>query len=213
MKKTMGYTLVASALMFPVMASAATTAELKLIGTITPVACEPVFTGGSTIDYGNILASSLSASEQTRLPDKATSLTVTCDAPVKFGFSLVDERSATAVPELNGTTSPMFGLGAAANGASIGGYWLSISNETADSGAVNRLQSTNGGTTWAAFTGNIYADGSVVGFGDGTAAAPTPHTSVAVDLGVYSFVDKTENLPITDTINIDGLATLEVKYL
>lgn len=208
--------VIVCALLAPVLASAATTADLKLIGTITPAACVPNFTGGSTIDYGNIAATSLGATAQTTLPDKTTKLTVTCDAPVKFAFAVLDERSASAVTTLTtvpGSNPQKFGLGTADDGSKIGAYSMIISNETAGSGVARRLESTDSGTTWTPFSG-IIREGSIIGFGNSaTATAPGAHTSIAVDLMVGAAIDKSSNLPITNEIKIDGLATFEVKYL
>lgn len=215
--KTLVFAVFSSVLMVPVLASAATTADLKLIGTIVPAACAPNFTGGSTIDYGNIPAGTLNATAQTTLPEKTTKLTVTCDAPVKFAFSFVDDRSATVVTSL--TTIPgalneaKMGLGAADNGAKIGAYSLEISNEAADTGTTRRLRSADAGATWVAFGGQLIPT-YLYGFGDSaTAAAPSAHKSISVDVRVVAAVDKTSNLPITNQIKIDGLSTFEVKYL
>lgn len=217
MKKFVTLGVVASALMVPMMASAATTADLKLIGTITPAACVPNFTGGATIDYGNIPASTLNATAQTLLPEKTTKLSVDCNAPVKFAFGLVDDRNATALTTLDTITgypaTAKFGLGAADNGAKIGAYSLQISNETADTGATRRLASADSGSTWAPFGGGLTTT-SIVGFGNSaTATVPSAHKSITVDLRVVAAVDKTANLPITNEIKIDGLSTFEVKYL
>lgn len=216
-KKLMVMSLLASALTVPVLATAATTADLKLIGTIVPAACAPNFTGGSTIDYGNIPAGTLNATAQTMLPEKTTKLTVTCDAPVKFAFSFIDDRSATVVTSLTTISGAVneakMGLGAADNGAKIGAYSLEISNEVADTGTTRRLRSSDAGTTWAAF-GGVMVPTYLYGFGDSaTAAAPSAHKSVSVDVRVVAAVDKASNLPITNQIKIDGLSTFEVKYL
>lgn len=217
MKKMMVMSVLATALTVPVLANAATTADLKLIGTIVPAACAPNFTGGATIDYGSIPAGTLNAASQTLLPEKTTKLTVTCDAPVKFAFSLVDERAASAVTTLDTIggydATNKFGLGTADNGAKIGTYSLQISNETADTGTTRRLTSTNSGTSWAVFGGAL-ANNNLVGFGgSATGTLPTAHKSISVDLRVVAAIDKTANLPITNEIKIDGLTTFEVKYL
>lgn len=217
MKKLMKLGVITSALMVPVLASAATTADLKLIGTITPAACTPNFTGGATIDYGNIPVGTLNATAQTLLPEKTTKLNVTCNAPVKFAFGLVDERSASAVTTLTTIggydATNKFGLGTADNGAKIGTYSLQISNETADTGTTRRLTSTNNGTSWANFGGAL-ANNSLVAFGNSaTATAPSAHKSIDVDVRVVTAIDKTDNLPIATEIKIDGLTTFEVKYL
>ena len=217
MKKFMTVSVIASTLMVPVLASAATTAELKLIGTITPAACVPNFTGGATIDYGNIPASTLNTTAQTMLPEKTTKLTVSCNAPVKFALAATDERSASAVTTLetipNVEAASKFGLGAASNNAKIGAYSLQISNETADSGVTRRLRSLDSGATWVPFGGAMRNDG-IIGFGNSaTATVPSAHTSIGVDVRVVAAVDKAENLPIASEIDIDGLTTIEVKYL
>ena len=157
MKKIYALSFAASALLAPIFASAATTAELKLIGTIIPAACAPNFVGGSTIDYGNIPVGALNVTEQTMLPEKHTSLSVTCDAPVKFALITKDERSATVVSTLATIdgygASAKYGLGTAKNGAKIGAYSLKIDDETSSTGSTFRVVSSDGGNTWVRFGG------------------------------------------------------------
>lgn len=217
MKKLISFSVVTCAMLAPVMANAAVTADLKLIGKIVPAACAPVFTGGATIDYGNIAASTLSPTEQTLLPEKTTKISVTCAAPVKFAIGLTDERRASAVTTLNTiaayTADMKFGLGTAGNGAKIGAYSLQISNEVPDTGTTQRLFSDNGGSTWSVFGGAL-AVNRIIGFASSsTATAPGAHTSITFDVRVVAALDKTANLPITSQLNIDGLSTFEVKYL
>lgn len=216
MKKLMTLGFMASALMVPVLANAAT-ADLKLIGTITPAACVPNFTGGATIDYGNIPASTLNSAAQTLLPEKTTKFAVTCNAPVKFAIALTDGRSASALTTLDTiatyTPDQKFGLGTASNGAKIGAYSLQMSNEVPDSGTARRLMSTNDGATWADFGGGIRT-GVLIGFtAVGTSLTPAAYKSMIVDVRVVAAIDKSSNLPITNDIKIDGLSTIEVKYL
>ena len=218
MKKIYALSFAASALLTPIFASAATTAELKLIGTIIPAACAPNFVGGSTIDYGNIPVGALNVTEQTMLPEKHTSLSVTCDAPVKFALSASDERSATVVSTLatidGYTASAKYGLGTAENGAKIGAYSLQIDNETSGTGSTFRVTSSDGGNTWVRFGGGLSSDGAkLIGFSNGQNNAPAAHKSVTMDMRIVAAIDKAENLPVTDEINIDGLATIEVVYL
>lgn len=217
MKKIYALGFAASALLTPIFASAATTAELKLIGTIIPAACAPNFVGGSTIDYGNIPAGTLNVAEQTMLPEKHTTLSVTCDAPVKFALRTFDERSATVVSTLttidNYSASAKYGLGTAENGAKIGAYSLKIDNETSGTGSTFRVTSSDG-NTWVRFGGGLSGNGtSLIGFSDGQNNAPAAHKSVTMDMKIVAAIDKAENLPVTDEINIDGLATIEVVYL
>lgn len=208
MKKFMTASIIASALMTPVLANAATTADLKLIGTIVPTSCTPNFNGGASIDYGNIPASTLNATTTTKLPDKTTTFTVTCNAPVKFALGLTDERASSLVSGIGD-----FGLGVAINNEKIGGYYLTLSNPVPDKGATSMLYSDNNGISWGGSAGDM-SPSLLMAFNAGdTSKAPTPHTSITASIIVKASIDKGVNLPLADQINIDGLSTIEVKYL
>lgn len=217
MKKIFIASALSVATLVPAVSHAAT-AELRLIGTITPAACVPNFTGGATIDYGNIPAASLNRTAQTTLPSKVTALNITCDSPTTFYLRGADERAATLVSELNvGNNYPLntkFGLGATESGVNIGAYSLRIANETSDSGETRRLLSTDGGNYFGIFGGAVGSDGGrLIAFGDSaTSMRPAPHTSVDMDVVVTAAIDVATNLPLQDEIYIDGLATIEVIY-
>jgi len=208
MKKLMTASVIASALMAPVLVHAATTADLKLIGTIVPTSCTPNFVGGSTIDYGNIAASALNSTAVTALPDKTTSLTITCSAPVKFALGVTDERAASLV-----AAAGKFGLGVATNNAKIGGYNIYLSNAIPDTGTTGILYSSNSGSSWGASAGDMGPILLMAFNAGGTSIVPAPHQSITADVKFKAVIDKSANLPITSQINIDGLATIEVKYL
>lgn len=217
MKKLVALSVL-SATMLSSMTAHAATAELKLIGTITPAACVPNFTGGATINYGNIPASSLNQSAQTNLPNKTTVLTVACDAPIKFALKAVDERAATLIPEINLPAAPnpvyMFGLGAASNGAKIGAYGVQMSNVTTDAGTTRTMRSLDGGANWYFNGGAFGSDGRLIAFSDVSGSMlPAAHSSLTADITIVAAVDRASNLPLTSEIAIDGLTTIEVVYL
>lgn len=217
MKKVIGLGIMTAALMAPLLTSAATTADLKLIGTIFPASCAPDFVGGATIDYGNIPASTLNATAQTNLPNKTTKLQVTCTAPIKFAFGFVDERAASTITSLTtisgAANEAKMGLGLAGNGTKIGAYSFQISNETADSGATQRLRSSDGGASWVVFGGTLIPS-YLYGFSNSASSTvPSAHTSITVDVLVVAAIDKSVNLPLATQMSIDGLSTFEVKYL
>jgi hypothetical protein len=116
--------------------------------------CLPDAYGGSTIDYGNIPASSLNTNSGAQLPTKHTSLSIVCDSPVKFGFTNIDERPGTAVIGI-GDIPPIenasWGLGSAVNGAKIGAYNMFTTTATSDSGSTQILRSVDGGNTYNNF--------------------------------------------------------------
>ncbi|KMM80573.1 DUF1120 domain-containing protein [Pseudomonas deceptionensis] len=219
MKKLIAVSAVTSALMVPMFASAATTAELKLIGTITPAACVPNFTGGSTIDYGTIPANTLNVAVQTNLPEKNTTLAVVCESAVKFAIRRTDDRSASKASGVaiagRGETY-MSGLGDAENGAKIGAYTLRVSNEVSDTGTVSRLFSQDEGAVWfkSAAANSYLANGDILGFGvDTSSDTPSAHKSITVDLKVNASIAPANTLPLNDEIKIDGLGSFEVVYL
>jgi hypothetical protein len=218
MKKLLALSVLSVSMLSSVVAHAAT-AELKLVGTITPSACVPNFTGGSTINYGNIPAGSLNANAQTSLPLAATKLSVVCDAPVKFAIKPFDERNATVatgvVPSAGVGVANNFGLGSAPDGANIGAYTLQLTGETSDVGTTRRLSSGNAGATWALFGGYLSGSGNtLVAFSNGSNnSVPAAHTTVTADISISAAIDKSVNLPMADEIPIDGLATFEIVYL
>ncbi len=217
MKRLIALSVLSASMLSSVAAHAAATAELKLIGTITPSACVPNFTGGATINYGNIPASTLNTDTQTTLPPKATVLNITCDAPVKFALKATDERASSAN---TGISLPIvsdvqkFGLGHAPGNINIGAYSVQLTNVTSDTGPVRVVRSQDGGATWEWVQGFMSNDSILTSFGDSTTNnAPVAHSSITADIAVVAAVDKASNLPLADEIPIDGLATLEVVYL
>ena len=217
MKKITSFALITSALMAPVLVSAATTAELKLTGRIIPAACIPNFVGGSTIDYGTIHVSTLNVTSQTMLPQKNTRMTITCEVPVKFALAGIDERAGTSEDTLTTVVGYgrgyKFGLGVASNGAKIGAYSLDMKNITADEGQTRSGVSSDGGVNWNTSV-PAFSHGNIIGFSDSLKSQlPTAHKYISFDLNVVAAVVKSENLPIADEIQIDGLTTVEVKYL
>ncbi|WP_157755060.1 DUF1120 domain-containing protein [Variovorax boronicumulans] len=208
----------AAAVMFVPGQASADSAELRIAGIIVPAACTPVFTGGGVVDYGNIPSGSLNPTAQTTLADKSTQLTLTCDAPVLFGFKVIDERAATAVAALETipgyATNAKFGLGAV-DGKNIGAYSLQITKETADQGSTKHINSVDGGATWSDFAGGMTGDGgTLVAFAaSATGTVPGAHTAITADIRVVTAIDKGSNLPLTQQIPLDGLSTFELVYL
>lgn len=208
----------AAVVIAPVPASAES-AELRITGTIVPAACTPAFAGGGVVDYGTIPASSLNQAAQTTLAEKTIQLTMTCDAPVRFGFKVIDERAASAVTSLEtiqGATPNMkFGLGTS-DGKNIGAYSLQVMRETVNGGGFSlSLESGDGGISWGFLNKRgLWGDGSrLVSFSNTSSNSPGANTSVTADIRVTTAIDKGSNLPLTHAIPLDGLSTFELIYL
>jgi len=208
----------AAVVIAPVPASAES-AELRITGTIVPAACTPAFAGGGVVDYGTIPASSLNPTAQTTLAEKSIQLTMTCDAPVRFGFKVIDERAASAVTSLEtiqGATPNMkFGLGTS-DGKNIGAYSLQVVRQNANGGGFSlALESGDGGVSWGFLNQRgLWGDGSrLVSFSNTTSNTPGANTSVTADIRVTTAIDQGSNLPLTHAIPLDGLSTFELVYL
>lgn len=191
-------------------------ADLKVIGTIVPAACAPTFTGGDTIDFGNIPAGTLNVSTPTTLPVKSTTITVLCDAPTRFALTAVDNKATTIVPGINpiagGSDAQSFGLGAV-GGTNVGVYALQISTTTADGTPAQRIRSLDAGATWGVYGGLVTVRTGLLSIALTGTTVPALMTTGTMDIKVTAVVDKATNLPLANDVPLDGSATFEVTYL
>ncbi|TSD60058.1 DUF1120 domain-containing protein [Variovorax sp. KBS0712] len=209
-----------AAVMFVPGQASADSAELRIAGTITPSPCTPVFTGGGVVDYGKIPASSLNPTAQTTLAEKTIQLSITCGAPLRFGFKVIDERAASAVTSLEtipGATPNMkFGLGTS-DGKKIGAYSLQVTGQTANGGGYAAvLVSRTSGHDWNFLVnqeGLSSAEGRLISFSSTPINWPSANESVTADIRVTTAIDQGSNLPLTHAIPLDGLSTFELIYL
>ena len=199
-------------------AIAAPTAELKVTGVIKPPACLPTFSGSGVVDYGTIPASSLTAGQYKTLDKKQVSFQVSCDAAVKVGFTLADNRSSSRVTgivagvSVNSDERFNFGLGTVA-GKNVGGYALTLDTTltTADGVAVDNIYTTDNGNSWSAAGG--LDNSGLFSFSTKGANQPVAAKQINATINVQAVLNKPENLPLTQDVPLDGSATIEVKYL
>jgi Protein of unknown function (DUF1120) len=209
-------------------ASFAQTAELKVIGVITPSACTPVFTGGATIDLGKISAKSLNPTDFTYAAQGSTTLTITCDAPTRVAITTIDDRTAAGKPvgigafvsaaigstAINDAQTSAFTL---VNGKQVGGYAARFAPglATGDGAAVDTIASTNG-AAWALSTSGIVAQNNQrrhTWAVPGT-LVPTAHTVIVQPITVDAVINKVANMPaLTNDVPLDGQMTFSVVYL
>ncbi|MCS4265564.1 MULTISPECIES: DUF1120 domain-containing protein [Serratia] len=233
MKKTLLATLLAAGAVFCASSAfAADSVDLKVIGTITPVACIPTLSGGGTVDYGTIKADTLKADDYTVLPLKSLDFSITCDGRTKVALQAINGRIGSGPGEYNAVTGvsitpvpfPGFikendgvvGLGLD-GGAKIGAYGIAINRITADGVAVDAIEWTNAGSTaWIkSIAGEIYntAPGRQFSWAAAGTLIPVTFKNMAAKLDVQAYINKTSELDITKPIKLDGLTTLELIYL
>jgi type 1 fimbria pilin len=200
------------------------TADVKVIGTITPDSCGITITNSGVFDYGSIAASSLSNTSVNDLGTKDETMTIDCgNAATKVAVNTIDNRSGTAdisVVADTGAASAnyLFGLGTA-SGVKLGGYKLSLvsSSIQADGNPVDEIYSGNNGLNWTQVTDTQLrtTPGQIVSVMDpaGGTVTPIAFKLLTADLQVHAAVVSTSTLPITNNIPLNGDATLSLVYL
>ena len=193
-------------------AQAADTAELKVKGVIRPGACTPSFTGGGVVDYGTIPAKSLNATTGTQLPAKTIPFAITCDAPTRIALRTIDNRASSVITGLT-PVGGAYGLGAY-QGKNIGAYNIMVTpgTFTADGNQADVIYETAAGGVWnKSTTGNLgYTRQS---FAPVNTTVPGAYMTVTGVFTVQAAITKGSDLPLTETIPLDGSATIEVQYL
>ncbi|AUZ44935.1 DUF1120 domain-containing protein [Pseudomonas orientalis] len=205
--KTCLTTLAASVLLLSsANAFAASSVDLTVKGLIVPSACTPSLSAGGVIDHGKISAKDLNPDKNTIIGNHTLSMAVNCDAPIQFAVHSIDNRAASG-------SSLSYGLGFINETQRLGGYSLTLVSPVAEDGVVVQpIASGDQGNTW--YREKFWDPGlymSVASMEDDS--QPLAVKDLRVDLQVQTFVFRADGLDLSNEVNIDGSATLEVKYL
>lgn len=194
----------------------ASTADFRIIGTFLPGSCLPTFAASGVVDYGNIATSDLNPTTPTPLGTRSIAYTISCDAPIEIATTLTDNRQGSA----SDVAATHYGLGRKGT-VNTGFYTVAQLPGSASAGDTNGTAIVDlierDGTTgaWSAVTTGFQA-------GDGTrqqAYAPTgtltpgAFQEYAGALQVSASIARADSLDLATEIALDGLATLEVRYL
>lgn len=206
-------------------AVAGPTSELKVTGVIKPVACTPTIgAGNAIIDYGNITRAQLTRGGYTKLTTQEVDFSINCDGAVKMAVKATDNRASS---KLNGLASQvsatagenaMFGLGAAGT-TQVGAFHFSMKQGSfngKNAGGTNETLDTIGSTdkvSWTKTTSGGMSTDRVLSWAPTSSTTPGAYSSVTGKLSVVAVINKPEELPATQDINLDGSATIEVIYL
>ncbi|MBC3777542.1 DUF1120 domain-containing protein [Pseudomonas sp. SWRI99] len=220
MRKTFRAIAVASALI-PTLAMA-DSADLSITGTIIPTSCIPGFSGGNTVELGNIPASSLNRDRQTELQNHNITLSVNCSANAPMAIKVHDNQASTQLPGIvvDGTDWAMYiyGIGEVA-GAKIGGYGLRFGTPTVDGQPSMVMYKQGGMDNWtspetAKLVGKNAEGGNLrYSWGASLAAGPTPGVVHIFPMTLVPVIGPAQDLPITSEIALNGSATFELLYL
>lgn len=194
-------------------------ADVRVKGTIAPASCSFTITS-STFDYGRIQRNSLSSTQYTKLERKSTPFAVKCDAPTLVSIKTQDNRASSKVPGMmqavfNSTYIDVFnyGLGASSGNEKIGGYVMLMGNTVADGKAVRVNGSSNNGVTWTVGDGALAQPPHLTSWASSVSTAPVKLSTVTGNLMVQAVINKTSAFAVGSGINLDGHATLELRYL
>lgn len=192
---------------------AASSVDLSVVGKITPAACTPLLSNGGMVDHGKISAQDLHPYLETKLPDSSLQVSVTCDAPTLIAIKSTDNRPGTSSGN-NGSTA-VFGLGLASDNTKIGWYVLNMAEVSADDVPGTPIESANGNMWLEASGSTAWQPGFLRSIKDPGNPTPTPlaMTTFKGVLEMATTLTNKRNLPITEEIQIDGSATLDVVYL
>ncbi|MCM7512005.1 DUF1120 domain-containing protein [Enterobacter hormaechei] len=199
------------------------TAVLKVHGTLTNAACSPSIGNGGVIDYGFIRLGDLSATENNKIGMKQVPVTITCTAPTKVGFTILDNRadSNAQLPlDIGGNQNQSakyytYGVGTTTEGVKIGNYGMWMTDVTADGNTVDPVSNNH---DWEASKWHKTGIPRSDAFTTTSFAATGTEAPIAITTANFNFVTNltirdTAALAITDDTPLDGQATMTLVYL
>lgn len=217
MKKILGLTAVS---VLALACANVQAADLQVTGSIVPGSCSlniPTL----SVDYGRISAKNLSPVDYTKLDKLNTAFNITCDGPTLVGLTANDNRAASNKYEAMEVIDPSlvnprlsFGMGTDADGGKIGSYSLKVRNYSVD-GGTNFKTVANAGGSW--FTANDVMRSmphfTLSWTSNNGDYNPYLLTMVSGELEIEAAINNTTELVVRDELQIDGSATLELKYI
>ena len=210
-------------------AQAADSFNINVTGVISPAACQANITGGETIDYGTIPANTLSADEEVVLEKKSTGFTITCDAPAKLGFRVIDNRAGSSYTPTKGfsvlgtmvspVANPLSGLGSDISGNKIGGWFNELTSITTDtSTAVSTIMSRDSGANWnnspkLNLVPSISESDLLYSVAKSGELTPVAFSTLNASLSVQAVIAPASTLDLSQPVTLDGSVTVEMVYL
>ncbi|MEG1124836.1 MAG: DUF1120 domain-containing protein [Citrobacter sp.] len=214
MKKT----LIAAALMVCAgSAFADPTAVLQVQGKLTNASCTPELSNGGEVDYGYIHLTTLSPTAVNLIGKRSLDLTINCTVATKVAWTANDNRSdsnAKVKVDYVAEDYYQFGVGKTDAGVNIGDYTLMIESDSVVDGATVRTIGRNAsGDNWKKMSG-LRSDGvTSLTVANAGSVEPLAFRTATIPLTTTLAIQATDTLAITDDTNIDGQATITLRYL
>lgn len=175
------------------------------------------------------MLSDLSATDTNQLGNKDLTLSISCTAPTKVAWTIIDDRADSAQTDIQiknagwnnstawGSTS-LFGVGKTAGGVNLGAYAIAMHTTSFEADGNNATALLQGiGQDWWAYTITEIVQSSEYNYTVGPAGSgslyPEAFTTATFPLRVSLAIQGTDTLAITDDTPIDGQATISLVYL
>lgn len=218
-KKIAPAAAMAASLFASVHAFAASSADISVVGTIEPAACDIVLTARD-IGLGSIKPSQLVADAVSEHGSKFSALAVTCGAATRFALQAVDANAGTAYD----TSPTSFGLGMSPSDEKIGYFTLRFRGDSLSGNGANVVGLVSSDqTTWSPAPTSpgdggqegpaLYSDSQYLAFGEAGSNAVKSLTTFGGTLDVRTFIAPSNELTLGSGLTIAGAATIEVVYL
>lgn len=201
-------------------------------GKLVMSACTPSLvgaSGGGVIDYGPYTLADLSSTAVNQLGKKNIDLNITCPVATKVSWEPADNKSSTKpnIPVEDGnylddTMSAggnLFGVGNTSGGVKIGNYslYIDVDNVTANGSSAAALTRDESVGTWArsldGATTSLSRQDREFTVGKIGNSVPIGITTATFPLVTVLAIQDTTTLNITDDTDLDGQATITLRYL
>ncbi|MCU1760541.1 DUF1120 domain-containing protein [Pseudomonas sp. 14P_8.1_Bac3] len=187
-------------------ALAASSTDLSVTGKIIPSACTPTLSNGGVVEYGKISSKDLNQTTGTYLEKRTVMLTVNCDGLTRFALEGIDNRVGSS------TLAVAFGLGKIDGTQNLGHFMVSMMSAVADGVSVLPVKSKDGQTGWEGHV--FWMPGDFASVADRSdPSQPILVQDVTMELDIAPFIARADGLDLTNEVQIDGSATLEMNYL
>ncbi len=191
--------------------ASAQSADVSIAGKIFPGACVVQLGGGGIADLGDIRVETLDQDKITLLEPAAFPLNIDCQSAVRFALLGRDNTETS-------TAIGSYGLGLTPADEKIGFANIGLSDVSVDGELSYRTRSADNGATWSSSLGGVSADiqmQSMLGFAkvQGVITGPAPITALRGTLTVSPRIAPAAGLTLTEEVQINGSATINLVYL
>jgi len=182
--------------------------DLSVTGRIQSGACSLALGNGGTIDLGTLSRKDLKESEETILQQLEVTLAIDCQTPTKVAIKAINNR------ETIGNFNTYYGLGPT---GSQSRFWFYPFERVGDGKPLLQLNGLNGGQHWftnGTVTGAESMDpSSLTAWAEKGETLPQAFRTIRSTLSFYIALPPARDLDLSQEINLDGSATLELVYL